>query len=90
MKSISDRDYEHGKIVWKAFNITNLGEYHDLYVQSDTLLLADVFEEFRKACIREYELDLCYFVSTPNLSWEACLILTKVKLELLTDIDMCY
>ena len=90
MKSISDRDYEHGKIVWKAFNITNLGEYHDLYVQSDTLLLADVFEEFRKTCIREYELDLCYFVSTPNLSWEACLILTKVKLELLTDIDMCY
>ena len=53
MKSISDRDYEHGKIVWKAFNITNLGEYHDLYVQSDTLLLADVFEEFGKSCIRE-------------------------------------
>ena len=53
MKSINDRDYEHGKIVWKALKIKNLGEYHDLYVQSDTLLLADVFEEFRKSCIRE-------------------------------------
>ena len=53
MKSINDRDYEHGKIVWKALKIKNLGEYHDLYVQSDTLLLADVFEEFGKSCIRE-------------------------------------
>ena len=87
-RSISDKDYEHGLNVWNTFNIKNLGEYHDLYVQSDTLLPADVFEEFRKTCIKEYELDPCYFVSAPNLSWEACLKITKVKLELLTDIDM--
>ena len=74
--------------VWNTFKIKNLGEYHDLYVQSDTLLLSDVFEAFRKTCIKEYELDPTYFVSAPGLSWEACLKLTKVKLELLTDLDM--
>ena len=74
--------------VWNTFKIKNLGEYHDLYVQSDTLLLSDVFEAFRKICIKEYELDPTYFVSAPGLSWEACLKLTKVKLELLTDLDM--
>ena len=74
--------------VWNTFKIKNLGEYHDLYVQSDTLLLSDVFEAFRKTCIKEYELDPTYFVSAPGLSWEACLKLTKVKLELSTDLDM--
>ena len=88
LESITDKDYEHAKNVWNTFKIKNLGEYHDLYVQSDTLLLSDVFETFRKTCIKEYELDPAYFVSTPGLSWEACLKLTKVKLELLTDLDM--
>ena len=74
--------------VWNTFKIKNLGEYHDLYVRSDTLLLSDVFEAFRETCIKEYELDPTYFVSAPGLSWEACLKLTKVKLELLTDLDM--
>ena len=88
MKGISDKDYVHVQNVRDTFKIKNLGEYHDLYLQSDTLLLSDVFEAFRSTCIKEYELDPCYFVSAPGLSWEACLKLTKVKLDLLTDIDM--
>ena len=67
---------------------TDIGDYHDLYVQCDTLLLADVFEKFRDTCIEIYGLDPSYFYSAPGLAWQACLKKTKVKLELLTDIDM--
>ena len=88
LKNISKEDYNHSTNVWNTFDIKDIREYHDLYVQSDTLLLSDVFEAFRKTCIKEYELDPTYFVSAPGLSWEACLKLTKVKLELLTDLDM--
>ena len=70
------------------FEINNLGDYHDLYVQSDTLLLADVYENFRNMCLDIYELDPVYFVSAPGLAWQACLKKTGVKLELLTDYDM--
>ena len=66
----------------------NLGEHYDLYVQSDTLLLVDVFENFRDKCIELYELDAAHFLSAPGLAWQTCLKETKVKLELLTDIDM--
>ena len=76
------------KKVWKVFEIKNHGEYHDLYAQSDTLLLADVFENFRNMCLEIYELDPVYFVSAPGLAWQACLKKTKVKLELLRDYDM--
>ena len=65
-----------------------MGDYHDLYVQTDTLLLADVFGKFRKKCIEIYGLDPSYFYSAPGLAWQACLKKTEVKLELLTDIDM--
>ena len=68
--------------------IKNLGEYHDLYVQSDTLLLADVLENFRNKCTEIYELDPAHFLSAPGLAWKVCLKKTGVKLELLTDIDM--
>ena len=88
LEDITDEDYEHAQKVWKVFGIKNLGEYHDLYVQSDTLLLADVFENFRDKCIEIYELDPAHFLSAPGLAWQACLKKTKVKLELLTDIDM--
>ena len=88
LEDITDKDYEHAQKVWKVFGIKNLGEYHDLYVQSDTLLLADVFENFRNKCIEIYELDPAHFLSAPGLAWQACLKKTKVKLELLTDIDM--
>ena len=66
----------------------NLGDYHDLYVKSDTLLLADVFENFRDMCIKVYELDPAHFVSLPGLAWQACLKKTNIELELLTDYYM--
>ena len=72
----------------EIFKIKNRGEYNDLYVQCDTLLLADVFENFRDKCIEIYELDPVYFVSAPGLAWQACLKKTEVKLELITDYDM--
>ena len=65
-----------------------IGEYHNLYVQSDTLLVADVFENFGNKCLEIYGLDPIYFVSAPGLAWQACLKKTEVKLELLTDYDM--
>ena len=88
MEDISDTDYPHANNVFKKFDIKNLGEYHDLYVRSDTLLLADVFENFRNACLKNYELDPAHFVSLPGLAWQACLKKTNVELELITDYDM--
>ena len=81
MEDITDANYAHSKGVCKDFEIKHLGEYHDLYVQSNTLLLADVFENFRNMCINIYELD-------PGFAWQADLKKTKVKLDFLTDIDM--
>ena len=88
LESITDEDYMHAQKVWKVFKIKNLEEYHDLYVQSDTLLLADVYENFRDVCIGIYELDPAHVLSTPGLAWQACLKKTEAKLELLTDNDM--
>ena len=87
MENITKTDYIHANNVFKTFKLNNLGDYHDLYVKSDTLLLADVFENFRKACIETYELDPVHFISLPGLAWQACLK-TEVELELLTDYDM--
>ena len=88
MEDNSEEDYAHAQKVWDVFEIKRLGEYHDLYVQSDTLLLKDVFENFRNLCLDIYELDPVYFVSAPGLAWQACLKKVEVKLELLTDYDM--
>ena len=88
LENIADKDYEHVKKVWQLSEIKNLGEYHDLYVQCDTFLLADVFENFRNKCIKVYRLGPAHFLFPPGLAWQACLKMTKVKLELLTDIDM--
>ena len=88
MENIDDIDYSHGNNVFKEFKLKNLGEYHDLYVQRDTLLLADVFENFRNMCIKVYELDPAHFLSLPGLAWQAFLKKTNVKLELLTDYDI--
>ena len=68
--------------------LPRLGVYHDLYVQSDTLLLADVFNNFRDMCIKEYDLDPAHFLSLPVLAWQVCLKKTNIELELLTDYDM--
>ena len=88
MEDIEDIDHRHSNNVFKGFNLENLGDYHHLYVQSDTLFLADVFENFRNMCIKVYELDPAHFVLLPGLAWQACLKRTNIELELLTDYDM--
>ena len=88
LENITEVDYTHANNVFKKFNINNLGKYHDLYVGSDTLLLADIFENFRQSCLENYELDPAHFVSLSGLAWQACLKKTNVELELLTDYDM--
>ena len=88
MEDISDIDYRHANNVFKVFKLENLGDYHDLYVQSDTLLLADVFNNFRDMCLKKYELDPAHFLSLPGLAWQACLMKNNIELELLTDYDM--
>ena len=88
MEDITDVDYRHAKRVFKNLSNKNLGDHHDLYVQSDTLLLADVFENFRNMGIEVYELDPAHFLSAPGLAWQAYLKKTDVTLELLTDSDM--
>ena len=75
----------HMEKVRKDFKIKNLGEYHDLYVQSHTLLLADIFENFRNMCLEIYELDSAKFLSAPELAWQAVLKKAKVKLDFLID-----
>ena len=85
---ITDDEYDHAKKVWKAFKIKTMGQYHDLYLGSDVLLLADVFESFRKTCLEYYKLDPCHYFTSPGLSWDSMLKMTDIKLELMTDIDM--
>ena len=88
MEGISDIDYRHANNVFKVLKLENLGDYHDLYVQSNTLLLADVFNNFRDMCLKEYELDPAHFLSLPGLAWQVYLNKTNIELELLTDYDM--
>ena len=85
---ISDEQYKHAQNVWNTFNLNTMGDYHDLYLKSDILLLADVFENFRKTCLQYYKLDPCHYFTSPGLSWDAMLKMTNIKLELITDIDM--
>ena len=87
-KDITDEEYAHAKKVWETFGCRNLGDYHDLYVATDSVLLAEVFENFRKVCQDKYGLDPAHYYSAPGLSWDALLKKTEVELELLTDMDM--
>ena len=88
LEDITDKDYAHAQKVFEELKLKNLGDYHNLYVQSDTLLLADVFENFRNKCIEIFELDPAHFLSAPGLPWQTCLKRTRVKLGLLTDVKM--
>ena len=88
MEDITDADHMRAKRVCKDFEVKNLGEYHDLYLRSDTLLLVDVFKNFGKMCLKIYHLEPLKCLSASGLAWQAALKKTEVKLELLTDIDM--
>src|ERR1043165_3034274 len=85
---ISDGDYEHAKTVWNEFGFKTLRDYHNLYNVSDVLLLADVFENFRDVCTKNYRLDPAWYYTSPGLAWDAALKLTGVELELMSDYDM--
>ena len=87
-QEITDEDYEHSIKIWKEDKIKNLGEYHDLYLKIDVLLLAEIFENFRNVCLKHYELDPAHYYTSPGLSWDALLKFSKQKLELLSDINM--
>ena len=86
--NISDEDYNRAQKIWKHFGIRNLGEYHDLYSQTDVLLLTDGFEHFRDLCLEYYGLDPAHYFTLPNFAWDAMLLKTGVVLEPLTDKDM--
>ena len=88
--NISASDYEHAKRVWSVFQIRDLGEYHDLYLRTNVLLLADVFESFRGTCLSYYRLDPCHYFSAPGLSWDALLRMTKINLDLISDLGISY
>src|SRR5271168_647414 len=85
---ITQKAYEHAQKVWKEFGCRNLGEYHDLYLKTDILLLTDIFTKFRKTSMKHYGLDPAHSVSAPSLSWDAILKMTGVEIELFTKISM--
>ena len=86
-EDISDENYAHAHKVWKTFKMKSMRDYHDLYNRVDVLLLADVFENFRDICIKNYNLDPAHYYTAPGLAWDVALKVTEVELELLSVID---
>ena len=78
MSDISEQDYSHAQKVWKGFGMKNLGEYHDLYLKTDVILLSNVFEAFMSTCLKQYSLDPAQFYISPRLAWQACLEKTEI------------
>ena len=87
-EDITDDDYQHAIRVWNTFGCKTIRDYHNLYLKSDVLLLADVFENFRKTCLKHYKLDPAHYYTSPGLAWDACLKETGQHLQLLSDYDM--
>ena len=87
-EEISDEDFEFARRIWATFGCKTLKDYHDLYLKSDVLLLADVFENFRQTCQKAYGLDPAHYLTAPRLSWDAMLKMTQIELELLSDSSM--
>ena len=85
---ISEDNYTHAQNVWETFEMETLQDYHDHYLKTDVLLLADVFENFRDVCQENYRLDPAWYYTAPGLAWDAALKVTKVELELLADPEM--
>jgi len=87
-KDISPEKYEHALTVWKYFNIKNMQQYHDLYLETDTKLLAEVFETFREISLRDYGIDPCNVFSLPGLTWQAALKFTGEEIDLIRNSTM--
>ena len=88
MSGISEKDHSHACKVWNEFGLKNMGDYHNVYLETDVIPLANVLESFRKVCLDNYGLDPAHFYTAPGLAWKACLKKTGVNLELLKDPDM--
>ena len=87
-KCINEKDYLKANNIWNVFKINTIGDYHDLYLKTDVLLLADVFEKLIDTCLDYYGLYTCHYFSSPGLSWDAMLKMTGIELGLISDIDM--
>ena len=88
LEDSTGKDYAYAQKVFEELKLKNLGDYHWFVCSKWYIILADEFENFRNKCIEIYEVDPAHFFSASGLAWQACLKKTKVKLELLTDIDM--
>ena len=87
-KCFSEKDYSYAVNAWNTFKMNTMGDYHDLYLKINILLLADVFERFVNTCIEYFVLDPCHYFSRPGLSWDAMLKITGIELELISDNDI--
>ena len=88
MSGVSESNYKHIQRVWEEFGVRNIGDYHDLYLRTDVVLLVNVFKAFRDTWLKHYSLDPAHFYMAPTLAWKACLKKTGIRLELLKDPDM--
>ena len=87
-EEISDEDYNHVQTVWRSLKIENLGQYHDLYMKTDILLLADIFQNFQDLCLDFYKFDPAHCLTLPSFAWSAALHKSNINLELISDPDM--